>query len=292
MTVVDRVAYTIVNNNAPIDTTPAWQSGTSYQPDTKVKYKDQIYICAIANQGSVTPDKMVKEWVNVGNPNETKFQDKFINTQTTKSDGNLEITINVPSSFINAFALFNVDAKKVSVFDNLNDLIFEKEMTESEPISNWWQYFFGAGFTYKSDIWFLSEIDYNENIKIVIEPNEKGANLGHLVVGKQIKIGDTEAQFSIKIIDFSKVSRDPYGNLHIREGKKAKYADVNVIMPTSQVDFNRQILASLEKPALFVGDEKSGGFESLTILGLYEDLEIIAESGEYSTTKLSIEGVV
>lgn len=293
MTVIDKVAYTVVSNNAPIDTTPAWQSGKSYQVDDKVKYKGQIYICAKANQGSVAPDKStVEEWVNVGDPNETKFRDKFINTQTKKSDGTLEIVIRIDSSFVNAFALFNVDAKKVSIFDNSNNLIFEKNLTSSEPISNWWQYFFGAGFTYKSDLWFLSEIDYNENIKIVIEPNDKGANLGHLIVGKQIVLGHTEAEFSIKIIDYSKIMEDPYGNIHIREGKKAKYADTNITMPTSQIDFNRQTLARLEKPTLFIGDEKSNGFESLTILGFSDDLEIISTSGEFSTTKLSIKGVI
>lgn len=292
MTVVDRTKYDIITNNADIDDTPLWQGGKSYKTDDKVKYENQIYACARATSEAVAPSKAVESWVNMGNPNETKFEDKFINTQTKKSGGNLEITINIPKSFINAFAMFNVDAKKVSLFDNDDNLIFEKIMTTSEPISNWWQYFFGAGFTYKSDLWFLSKADYNENIKIVLEPNEKGANLGHLVVGKQIRIGGTESTFVIKIIDYSKIVEDAYGNVHVREGKKAKYAEVNVIMPTEQIDFSRQILASLPKPSLFIGDENSDGFESLTILGFFDDLEIESEGAEYSETKISIKGVI
>uniref|UniRef100_UPI00147432B8 hypothetical protein n=1 Tax=Campylobacter sp. RM16191 TaxID=1705728 RepID=UPI00147432B8 len=114
------------------------------------------------------------------------------------------------------------------------------------------------------------------------------------VVGKKIWLGHTQAEFTAKSLDYSKKIEDAWGNIYIRDGKKAKYADVKVAMRTNQIDFNRKTLENLEKPALFVGDERSNGleFESLAIFGFCDDFEITHEGHDFSETVMNIQGVI
>lgn len=292
MTVVKKAEYKVVSNNAKSDDTPAYVSGTAYKVGDRVKHKEKIWACA--RPTSKEPGTAPEEWAEMGNTNPTKFQDKMINSQTKNGQDNLEITINIENGFANAFAFFNVDARRILIYDQQNNPIYEKNMTTRDVSQNWWQYFYGGGFSFRADAWLLSQLDYSGNIKFVLEPNEKGANLGHLVVGKKVWLGHTQAEFAAKSLDYSKKIEDPWGNIYIRDGKKAKYADVKVVMPTPQIDFNRKTLENLEKPALFVGDERSNGleFESLAIFGFCDDFEITHEGHDFSETVMSIQGVV
>lgn len=291
MTVVEKVKFEVVANNAKPDDTPAWQSSKSYSPDDRVLFEGKIYVCAVANTNK-KPDVSINEWSEMGNPNPTKFIDKYINTQTKSGGGNLEITIDVKDGFVNSFAMFNVDASRITVYDQNNEIIAQKSMTVRDTVTNWWQYFYGGSFSFRNDAWYIGDIDYKGKIKFVLEPNDKGANLGHLIVGKKIFLGWTQAEFAVKNIDYSKIVENPWGGVYIREGQTAKYADVSITMKTSQLDFNRKVLARVGKPTLFVGHEKESGFESLTIFGFHDDLEIRSTGAEYSETKLSIKGVI
>ena len=293
MTIVERVKYLVKLNNADADTSPNWQSGTSYKRVDKVNHNGKIYTCAVANSSSTPPDLNIHEWVDTGNPNPTKFQDNIINTQTKKSDGNLEITIDIESGFANTFAFFNVDAKRILIYDRQGSLIYEKSMTMRDAVSTWWQYFFGGSFSYRSDIWFLSPNDYKGEIKIVLEPNEKGANLGHLNVGKRIHIGHTLWEPEVSFIDYSKKITDDWDNSYIRKGKTAKYADIAAVTPTSGVDFVKKTLEkNVGEATLFIGDERDNGFECLTIFGILKDPKITISNSQYCEMNLSLEGVI
>lgn len=293
MTLVEKVPYTIVSNNAKPDNTPAWQSGTAYVWGQKVIYNDKIYTCAVGNSSTTPPDKNINEWAETGNTNPTKFQDDIVNTQTENGQDNLEIKINIDNNFVNGIAFFNMDGKKVSIYDRNSVLLYEKSLTTRDVINTWWQYFFGGAFTFINDVWYLSSLDLSGDIKMVIEPNEKGANLGHLVVGKKRFLGHTLYEPAISILDYSKKITDEWGNTRVREGKTAKYASVRVVMPTGQVDSNQKILArNAGKLCLFIGDERDQGFESLSIFGLYKDMEMVIPNADMSELDINLEGVI
>lgn len=293
MTVVEKVAYTVVSNNADAETAPNWQSGSSYTRGTRVKYQDKIYTCAVPNSSTIPPNQNINEWVDTGNPNPTKFQDGIINTQTKKSSGNLEITIDIQNGFANTFAFFNVDAKAIKIYNQNNELIFDKAMTMREAVSNWWQYFYGGGFSFKSDTWFLSPLDYKGQVKFVIEPNEKGANLGHLAIGKRISIGHTLWEPKISTLNYSKKITDEWGNTYIRQGKTAKYADIAAVVPTRSVDFVKRTLdKNSGEMTLFIGDERDNGFECLTVFGVLKEPEIVLSNSQYCEMNISLEGVI
>lgn len=292
MTFVERVPYTIVSNNAKPDTTPAWDSGKKYQPGEHAIYNGKIYACAISNTGK-RPDISINEWSKMGDPNPTKFQDEFVNTQTKNGQDALEIVLNIVGSFANSLALFNMDGRKVTVYDRHNNIIYEKALTTRDVISSWWQYFFGGSFSFRNDIWFIGKIDYSGNVKFVIEPNEKGANLGHLVIGKKVFLGHTLWEPEISTIDYSKKITNDWGNTYFRKGKTAKYADMQVVLPTQSADFVKKTLEkAVGEPNLFIGDERDKGFESLTIFGSVKDATITLPNTEYSEMSISIEGII
>ena len=71
MTVVEKVKFEVVANNAKPDDTPAWQSSKSYSPDDRVLFEGKIYVCAVANTNK-KPGISINEWSEMGNPNPTK----------------------------------------------------------------------------------------------------------------------------------------------------------------------------------------------------------------------------
>ena len=145
MTLVERVRYVVTANNAPAETTPTWQTGANYLPDDKRVFGDRIYVCAKANKGEKNPTQTVDEWVDMGAINPKRFEDEYVNTQT-KSATALNLTLNIPSGFVNSFAFFNTDGRKITILDRNDAVIFEKELTVRDVVSNWWQYFFGGSF--------------------------------------------------------------------------------------------------------------------------------------------------
>ena len=209
-----------------------------------------------------------------------------------KTNQPLEIEIQI-DGWADSFALFNVDGAKVYIHsENETNTIFSKSMVLRDEVASWWQYFYGKSFSYRNDVWFLGDKEYTGKFFIVIEPNEKGASLGHFVIGKKAQIGETEAKFELKTLDFSKINQDAWGNTHIVQGKTAKYADVNVIIPTRKIDHIKKTLERASKPTLFIGDERENGFESFVILGYYDDFTISSENFTFSQLKLSIKGVI
>ena len=159
MTLVERVRYVVTANNAPAETTQAWQAGANYLPDDKRVFGDRIYVCAKANKGEKNPTQTVDEWVDMGAINPKRFEDEYVNTQT-KSATALNLTLNIPSGFVNSFAFFNTDGRKITILDRNDAVIFEKELTVRDVVSNWWQYFFGGSFSYRNDVWRVGDTDY------------------------------------------------------------------------------------------------------------------------------------
>ena len=292
MTLVEKTSYTVTSNNAPPENTPAWQANRSYAVDDKVLFLNKICICAKPNNGKSAPNMTVDEWVEAGSPNPTRFQDEYVNTQT-KSDTRLEIVISVPEASVNSFGLFNVDGAKILIYDKNDTLIFERALATRNDSASWWQYFFGAVFNFRNDVWHLGDVDYSGRIKIVIEPNEKGANLGHLVVGRKIFLGDTLYEPSVSMIDYSKEFTDDWGFTRLRKGATAKYCAVKVIVPSPQVDFVEKTLArTAGELNLFIADEREDGFECLAVFGYFKDKEVVISNAQTSELSINLKGVI
>lgn len=292
MTLVERVRYVVTANNAPAETTQAWQAGANYLPDDKRVFGDRIYVCAKANKGEKNPTQTVDEWVDMGAINPKRFEDEYVNTQT-KSATALNLTLNIPSGFVNSFAFFNTDGRKITILDRNDAVIFEKELTVRDVVSNWWQYFFGGSFSYRNDVWRVGDTDYGGQIKIKIEPNEKGSNLGHLVIGKKVFLGKTLWEPEVSNLDYSKKITDDWGNTKMRKGKTAKYVSAKIVLPSSQVDFvNKTLQKAAGELNLFIGDEREDGFECLSVFGAAKDASITITNSQTSELNLNIEGVI
>ena len=87
MTLVEKVAFVVSENNAPAETTPPWQSGKSYVVDDRVQHSGRTYACARNNTGAVAPNLSPFDWEDMGATNPLRFCDEYINTQTKGEPG-------------------------------------------------------------------------------------------------------------------------------------------------------------------------------------------------------------
>lgn len=292
MTIIENVGYTIVSNNAPADTAVVWDGSTQYQPKDAVRHQDKIY-WALKENTNKEPDKSPDEWMYYGLPNELKFKDEFINTQT-KSNETLTITIDSGANFVNSFVFLNIDGKKISVSHN-DMVIFEKELTRREYIDSWWQYFYGGEqtFSFLTGVWFVDhKNEYRGQITIKIEHSVKGANIGHIQIGRKFFIGHVLLEPQITLLDYSKKVKDEWGRLEYRDGLSAKYIDFSVVVKSDRIDAIREKLEKNRGLIMFLGDEREKSFKSLNIYGFYRDMTMVINNLKYSEINVSVEGVI
>ncbi|MCZ6110887.1 hypothetical protein [Campylobacter ureolyticus] len=296
MTIITPTKFTHISNTFIDENLPKFSLEVTYNTGDEVIYKNNIYKCVKDGVTNLSPVKSPKEWVLMGATNKYKFMDKYITSQS-KSDETVEILIKVDES-IDTISLFNLNAARCEIIglDNDENIKFTKEINLTYKKSrSWWEYFFGK-FYYKADAIINLDQPFYGNIKIKLYKNKFGASLGHLLVGSKYHLGATIYSPKIGILDYSKVVANDFGDKELFKGKNAKYADLGVAIKNINVDEVRKKLSEVAGTlALFIGDERDYGFDSLNIYGFYKDFNILIDSGgmnEYSICQISIEGVV
>lgn len=101
--------------------------------------------------------------------------------------------------------------------------------------------------------------------------------LGLLLVGRGRDLGDTLADPTVGIEDYSTKERDAFGVAYLLEREYADRASVQIALPPAQVDAVRRTLAAYRAtPALydFNNADASERWDSLVIFGTYENFEV------------------
>lgn len=295
MTLVEKVKFAVSENNAPAETTPQWQGGESYVVDDRVQHSGRVYACARNNTGAVAPNLSPFDWEDMGATNPLRFCDEYINTQTKGEPGQtLRLKLGLSEGSINSFGFFGVDGQKITVKDKNENVIWSRSLAGKEESSSWWQYFFGTKFINRNDVWFLGEADYDTSVSIEIEPaGNKAVAIGHLVIGKKIFLGDTAAKPKVSISDYSREITNDWGVTKLRKGATAKYCAIEVVVPTSEVDFVEKTLArTAGELNLFIASERENGFECLAVFGFFRDHELIIANSQTSSLNINLKGVI
>lgn len=145
---------------------------------------------------------------------------------------------------------------------------------------------------YKRSLYCRLDLIYDGTLEIYIDNTGYTVEVGHIAYGRS-------KSFGLSLINPSPVSsmrgitskkRDAYGNIVTRRKARYKRMKIGCIIDSYAVDLIEERLNDLaDKPAIFVGDERDGGYRALLIYGELKDHDMPI-SVAISKYQLEVEG--
>lgn len=223
----------------------------------------------------------VPQWTEVGLINKWRMFDSLTSTITTSSMS-ISVSIN-PGDRVNTLGLLNVsgaDTLDIYVYDANNVEVYSDIGT---PISN-----------QKNVV--VQNLPMNLNYTYTININTSSTvNIGSLILGKAIYIGDVQTGVKLSSLNFSQVNRDTYGVASLTRRRDVARLDKKLLASIDLVPTLvavRDVLNAV--PALWIGMENNvipNYFDSLVIQGFYRSFNITIESELHAIVQLELEEV-
>jgi len=298
--------------NVPEDDYPEWASGTSYVTDDLVMVTDpgvhQIYKAATSTTGDYPPDNPT-EWAPQGPTNRWAAFDRRVSTVTVSSEPYSAATYNTQtnptspsgvaytitvSELFDGIALLNLSGIHVDVQVETPTLgvVYSKRIGLIAPPSqaSWWHYFFGEIRTVERVA--LTDIPRvtDATIKVAIHGGPNPAEVGVLVIGQVVQLGQALYGLNVGIEDFSRKERDAFGRADVVERDFIDEMNVDILIPRPSIGFVKSTLASLRAtPVVYIASD----YDEVTIVyGFFRDFSIPIDSPDYSlAASLEIEGL-
>jgi len=207
----------------------------------------------------------------------------------TEGGTSLVITI-TPTTLINSVALLNVIAESINitVTDATDGIVYNNDIPMVDLT--------GIDFYYT---WFFSPINNISDIALTDLPAYLGAEikvtitgttvtqLGELLFGTSVVIGDIEYGNNFGIEDYSIKETDTDGNFVIAERKFSKTFNYNAKVLTSRLNFIQKFVANIRAiPTVYIGYSEQ---EETIIYGFYKNFELVMDNPTTSTFNLEIE---
>lgn len=274
----------------------AWASGGTYAVDDRRIYNHVIYECTDAHTGrATTPDLDTDYWLAVGATNRWRMFDAKIGTVT--SDGTPMSWKLRPAGPIGGLHLAELIGTSLTVVVKdspggttvFNSGTIDLDGTIVLDVYDW----FFADQEQRSEVTLtnLPEHYFDPEITITLTAASGTVACGACVIGRIHTLGDLQYEANVGIADFSKKTRDSFGNLTLEEGEWSKRATMAV--ETAPGTFNRAYrrLASLRAQlAVYVGTELYG-LEPLVVYGFYKDFSLVVKKTKYDLCSLEVEGL-
>ena len=302
--------------DSDIDTISVADSGVSEYVETNTySLNDQVYVKDIfppklytalgAVATYVYPPDNPDSWTDNGCPNRWKFLDEYITTQTVSPTYDTDLVIQVKSNLQNSLALFGITGTnlKIEVLDGSDTIIsnqtIEIDLINKSAIIDWETYFFSS-FLYTEDLTHEIILLHSSKVKITISSDSSGIvpALGSLVLGESCRIGYTQYNIKSKIIDFSTIETNSYGDLWVNQGKYAKKMELETQDNGYRYDIiNRALIAIRGKLTVFEGNNEfddstcNTDFSAFRVLGIIQDYSLSLAEGNVTKGSFTIRGI-
>ena len=239
------------------------------------------------------PHTLTTHWVEVGPTNRWAAFDTSGGTYSYSSGANIVFSFTMDRA--TSIALVELTARSVRIqatapgYPNYYDQTYN--LGDRAVINNWYDYFTADSFLATELI--ITDIPAipATTFTITIENNGNPLQVGNLIVGTNIELGNTKYGAKIGIIDYSKKEVNEFGKATIVKRTFSKKMDVTLDVDNGIVDSVAARLNYLRStPCLWVG--ANGAFESLTVYGFYRDYSVEIAYPTHSICSLQIEGLV
>jgi hypothetical protein len=152
------------------------------------------------------------------------------------------------------------------ILDNTDSLI-------TRDVYDWFDWTYAATEFVKS--YFINlPLIYDATLEVYLENTGSTVEVGHIAYGRGMKYGlsliNPAPVSSMRGITSKK--RDAYGNIVTRRRARYKRMKITCIIDSKSVDLIEERLNALaDTPAIFIGDERDGGYTALLMYGELKD---------------------
>lgn len=273
------------------DTYAAWSVATTYAKGDKILV-ESTHLVYESMQGGNTghdpvPDTTSTWWLPLGATNQWAMFDQYIG-EFTVAPAPIVVVI-TPAEAFNSLSLLDIVANLVRVVvDHLGTIYYDqtKYMKDGRNTMGWWEYYFMPLDPQKSIL--FENLPPTGTITITVD----GTQVGTVLVGTMMTIGETSQGPDIGIVDYSKREVDDFGNSYIIERGFAKRYSISSIIEAGRIDYIADVLSSVRaQPVLWIADE-TYRWTSLVVYGFYKDWDIQFINPSHAQCNITIEGLV
>lgn len=279
----------LLGSNLALYDYPVYSNTTTYATGQKVTYSNQNYE-AIANTLNQSPLENPLAWLNIGVTNIAAPFDEKIGTKAVNA-AQINYTIK-PLDLVSVIALLNVSAVSVlvKVTDAVEGVVYQRTISLSDSaVTDWHSYFFKA-YENKS-VAIFDDLPAYAGADIDITADSAGTvEIGTLISGYHSEIGEAKWGLSLGITDYSRKSRDAFGNAILLKRAYSSKANAALDVPSDRVDKVIKILTDLRAtPCLYL---VARNYESSYVYGYFKDFNVTIQNVASSTCNIEIEGLI
>jgi len=233
-------------------------------------------------------------WFDRGATNYMRAFDELGSSKCSNSD---EIYYKFSISDIDVLmidAIENVKTIRVVVTKNDDDstVAFDKTFDMSFRDVYDWQDWTYAPTEYRRSFFVLLPLVYDATLEVYIDNPDNVVAVGHIAYGRSKNFGLTliEPNPTSSMRGITSKSRDKFGNIITRRKARYKRMSISCIIDSFAIDIIQNRLNDLaDTPAIFVGDERDGGYKALLIYGELKDHDMPISVAK-TTYQLEVEG--
>lgn len=268
--------------NSGSDPSTNWSITTVYTEGTRVIDGDKIYVCTTAVSGGSRPSSdiyaTVPKWSEEGYVNRLKMFDLYSSSKTT-SASTIVLTIK-PGTRVDTISIINavnVTSIEVSAVDATNTTVYATN-TVAVTSSH------------------ISILDLPLISSIVISISIYGTGtmeIGTLVVGRKVYLGDIQSGFSIDTVNFSTIERDEFGSISLIPRASVLKIPYRLFIQTKYIHdavnarYSTNSIPCVWLPNLVSSLERYE--ENMVLIGIYRSFKVNMESPIHSIIELEVE---
>ena len=289
-----KFASSMLTSSTAVDTTPVYNSATTYAVNVVVQYQNNLYVSAADSNTNHTPGDVGSEswWVLKGPNNIYAMFDGQVSTQTSASSPFTVVL--TPGTVVTTLALFNlsnVNTIAVSATSSSTQVFNKTYNLDSTSITDWFDYFFQE-YELATELIVNSLPLYSDLVITVTLSGGSPLKVGSLVFGRLYEIGLTNYGASTGIRDYSIKRTDDFGNTTFVERPFSRRGNFNIQIDKENLNKVNRILEELRAtPAVWIASE-ADEYQFSTIFGYYKDYNIEISYPSYSLCSLEIEGLI
>jgi len=238
----------------------------------------------------------ITKWKYIGKTNRWRPLDY---TRSQRSVTPLSVTyVITPGKRINSLALENIKANSFSISisspSNGGEVWARSGSLNTRITTSFSDYFFGVFGTKPSLVYFDIPLYSDLVITITLEATSGNVEVGAIMAGTFVYLGETEQSTSSDTLNFSTIDRDLDGNAILVRRRNIPKSRQTVFCRKSNVDKVVQLRDELNAtPALWYGlkDSSDGYFGVTSSFGIYKGFQIDTSFPNHAVISLELEDV-
>ncbi len=299
------------------DEYPAWQSGLSYSQGNIVAYWKRRWEAAVAvpTGTTTTPDFATQYWVDVGPLNRWAMFDGRVSTRTVGGTAKFSVTL-VPGRCNGVALLDMIDISTLKIIasypqvsaqtsDTTTDYAYgitlrtqvlstQVQLTYTVNLENRanvsdWKTFFKEPYQIATDTFV--DLPSRADMTIKIETDDDNPQIGSLIIGNFVELGDVGYGVTAGIEDYSNVITDDFGVSTLVPRDYVKRVSYPITVPNHGIRRAYSTLAALRAtPAVFIGSDDYR-YTPFTVFGIVENFELALSFATYSVINVDVRGI-